>query len=108
MPTDQEFAAMETYLDVMKPLVKITEALGGQKWVTISTLRPLIHKLHSKYLAPCSDDNRLAKMLHSKMLANFKTRYLGEKTLLLNKATFLDPRIKSLDYVSVKKRVLLS
>lgn len=43
MPTDQEFLVMETY--VMKPLVEITEALGGQKFVTISTLRPLIYKL---------------------------------------------------------------
>ena len=29
MPSDTEFAAMSDYLAVMKPLVQITEALGG-------------------------------------------------------------------------------
>ena len=77
MPTDHEFAAMETYLEVMKPLVEITEALGGQTFVSISSLRPLIHKLNNTYLAPCSSDNRVARMLRSKMLQNFKKRYTG-------------------------------
>ena len=45
MPSDTEFAAMDTYIQVMKPLVTITEAIGAQKWVTISTVRPLLHKL---------------------------------------------------------------
>ena len=45
MPSDREFTIMEAYLSVMKPLVEITEALGAEKWVTISTIRPLIYKL---------------------------------------------------------------
>ena len=31
MPSDTEFAVMETYVQVMKPLVTITEAIGAQK-----------------------------------------------------------------------------
>ena len=30
MPSDTEFVAMSDYLTVMKPLVQITEALGGE------------------------------------------------------------------------------
>ena len=45
MPSDTEFAVMETYTQVMKLLVTITEAIGAQKWVTISTVYPLLHKL---------------------------------------------------------------
>ena len=36
MPTDEEFATMEILVEVMKPLVDITEALGAQQWVTAS------------------------------------------------------------------------
>ena len=45
MPSTTEFAVMETYVQVVKPLVTITEAIGAQKWVTISTVCPLLHKL---------------------------------------------------------------
>jgi len=35
MPTDTEFVTMSDYLSVMKPLIQIIEALGGEK-VTIT------------------------------------------------------------------------
>ena len=35
MPSDTEFATMEAFVSVMEPLVKITEAIGGEKWITI-------------------------------------------------------------------------
>ena len=44
MPSDTEFAVMETYVQVMKPLVTITEAICAHKWATISTVRPLLCK----------------------------------------------------------------
>ena len=31
MPSDAEFSTMEAYVDVMKPLVTITEAIGAEK-----------------------------------------------------------------------------
>ena len=45
MPTDLEFSVMEKYMVVMKPLISITEAIGVEKWVTVSMLRPLLYKL---------------------------------------------------------------
>ena len=36
MPSDIEFAVMETCIQVMKLLVTITKAIGTQKWVTNS------------------------------------------------------------------------
>ena len=38
MPSDTEFAVMETYVEIMKPLVTVTEGIGAQKWVTISSV----------------------------------------------------------------------
>ena len=44
MPSDAEFTT-ELFVKVMKPLVDITEAIGTEKWVTISVVRPLLYKL---------------------------------------------------------------
>ena len=45
MPSEDEFAAMESFIKILKPLVEITETMGGQKWVTISAVRPFLYKL---------------------------------------------------------------
>jgi len=44
MPTDVEFKTLEHSVEVIKPFVDITEALGAEKWVTVSTLTPLLPK----------------------------------------------------------------
>lgn len=66
---------MDVYLDVMKPLVTVTEAISAQKWVTISTLRPLLHKLLKSHLIEKSSDTSLAKKMKSEMNNNLSSRY---------------------------------
>ena len=44
-PSDHEFETMEEFVLLMKPLVDVTEAIEADKWITISTLRPILHKL---------------------------------------------------------------
>ena len=85
----------------MKPLV---EALGGEKWITISTVRPLLYKLKNTYLAPTSSDNRMAKNLRKSMLSNLNQRYCEAQLKILNMATFLDPRFKSLSFLPEEGR----
>uniref|UniRef100_A0A1X7U2P0 Uncharacterized protein n=1 Tax=Amphimedon queenslandica TaxID=400682 RepID=A0A1X7U2P0_AMPQE len=75
VPSDNEFIAMDVYLDVMKPLVTITEAISAQKWVTISTLRPILHKLLKSHLNEKSIDTSLAKKMKSEMNNNLCSRY---------------------------------
>lgn len=41
MPYDAEIKTLEDFLEVMKPLVEMTKAIGGQKWITITSVRPL-------------------------------------------------------------------
>ena len=43
MPSDTEFTTLELFVKVMKPLVDITEAIGAERWVTISVVRPLLY-----------------------------------------------------------------
>ena len=44
MPSDAEFNTLELFVKVMKSLVDITEAIGTEKWVTISVVRLLFLK----------------------------------------------------------------
>ena len=107
MPTDTEFANMELFVKTMKPIVDITEALGAQKYVTISMLRPLLYKLLNRTLKNCDTDCRLVKMMKLKMKENLHDRYTDSVLDLLNKAAYLDPRFKSLTFVtnSEKQRI---
>ena len=50
MPTDSEISVMYDFVKFMKPFVEMTEAIGGEKWVTILSVRPLIHKITQAFL----------------------------------------------------------
>ena len=57
IPSDAEFTTLELFIKVMKPLVDITEAIGAERWVTISVVCPLLHKLLEVYFKPEESDN---------------------------------------------------
>ena len=107
MPTDTEFANMELFVETMKPIVDITEALGARKYVTISMLRPLLYKLLNRTLKNCDSDCRLVKMMKLKMKENLHDRYTDSVLDLLNKAAYLDPRFKSLTFVTDSEKQLI-
>jgi len=50
MPTDTEISTLYDFVQFMKPFVQMTEAIGGKKWVTILSVRPLIHKITRSHL----------------------------------------------------------
>ena len=50
MPSNHEFAAMSDFLSIMEPFVQITEALGGEEWITTTMVQPLLHKLLNVHL----------------------------------------------------------
>jgi len=56
MHTDTEITTMYDFIQFMQPFVQMTEAIGCEKWVTISSVRPLVHKITNKIL-PCSEDD---------------------------------------------------
>ena len=49
-------------MKVLQPMVQITEAIGGEKLVIVSAVRPLLHKLLSLHLIESSSDLALAKL----------------------------------------------
>ena len=50
MPIDGEFKTLEHLVNAMKPFVDIAEALGAEKWVTVSTLTLLLYKILNIYV----------------------------------------------------------
>ena len=72
MPPDTEFAVMETYVQVMKSFVTITEAIGAQKWATTSTVCTLLHKLLNITLIKKDGNTQQQKAMKSAMRMNLQ------------------------------------
>lgn len=104
MPSDREFTILEEYIDTMKPVVEITEAIGGEKWVTISTVRPLLHKLLEDYLKCKHLDSKLKKDMKTAMADNLAGRYVQSALMFLNVSTFLDPRFKLPSFLTEEEK----
>ena len=104
MPSDSEFDTMEKYVIVMKPLVEITEAIGAEQWVTISTLRPLLHKLLHVHLVGKSTDSKIESALKNTMRSDLQNRYVDDALVFLTKAAFLDPRFRMLGFLDSSER----
>ena len=81
---------MEVFLEVLKPVVQITEAIGGENRVTISAVRPLLHMLLCQHLADKPSDTYLTKVMKKAMLTDLQGRY-NDAEAFLNKACFLIP-----------------
>lgn len=100
MPSDSEFQAMESFVQVMEPIAKITAVAGAEKWITLSAVRPLLHKLLRIHLSEDQSDSRLVKMLKKSVLDKLQDYYTDPATsMLLDKACFLDPRFRTLPFL---------
>ena len=105
MPSDTEISAMEIFLEVLKPIIEITEAMGGEKLVTISTIKPLLHKLLSKHLIEKPTDKTLITTLKNILLTDLSSHYnTTEVKNILNKACLLDPRFKAQSFLPETER----
>ena len=105
MPTDTEISTMEDFVDVMKPIVEITEKIGGERQVTVSAIRPLMHKLLTKYLNVTAEDSHVKKEIKKAVKTDLENCYQDPHVEeLLNKACFLDPRFKSLSFLPEQER----
>ena len=110
MHSETEFQAMETFVEVMKPIAEITTVVGAEKWITISAVRPLLYKLLHVHQTEKHSDTRLMKMVKKAVLEKFQGYYTNPVTAkLLNKACFLDPRFRTLPFLSAgEKEVIMN
>ena len=98
---------METFLDVMHPYmyVQITESVGGEEWVTLSVVRPIVYKLINKHLVDTLSDSCLKKTMKGAILNDLETRYTDLFAAdLLDKACFLDSCFRMLSFLTEANR----
>lgn len=87
---------MEAVNKALAPLVEFTDALSGEEYVTISSVKPVLHILHSRVLAEKEDDVTLTKTIKSEILAYLDDKFSDPPTVeLLDTASFVDPRFKA-------------
>ena len=88
----------------MKPLVEITEAIGAEEWVTISILRPLLHKLLHVQLVGKSTDSKIESALKNTMCSDLQNCYVDDALVFLTKVAFLDSRFRMLGFLDSSER----
>jgi len=99
IPTWQDIEVLEAINKTLTPLADFTDALSGEHYVSVSSVKPVLH-LFETLMAVQEDDTDLTKSIKSKILQYLEEKYSDPNTQeLLDIATTLDPRFK-LDYVS--------
>lgn len=61
MPTDNEFSTLEAVASVLEPLSHFTDALSGEKCVTISAVCPLLSHIKDDCLRASPDDSAISQ-----------------------------------------------
>ncbi|XP_065911269.1 E3 SUMO-protein ligase ZBED1-like [Dysidea avara] len=122
MPQDSEFKILEGVATIIKPFRRITSQVSGEEYVTVSAVKPLLHYLINTLKEDQSSSDTstktttlgntragasncvadVTKSARKAILDNLSTRYQGSLVnMLLCSASFMDPRFKSLPFVSV-------
>lgn len=104
IPSWQDIDVLESINKSLGPLVEFTDALCGEKYVSVSCVKPTLHLFNNKLLAVQEDDTDLTKCIKKKIVDYLNEKYAHPPTQeLLDMACALDPRFK-LNYVSEASR----
>lgn len=108
MLDDSDITVLETVHHVIGPLSQFTDALSGEKQVSISCVQPVLWKIFN-VLAVTASDNELTCRMKELIADDLRKRYVnGEIPVLLDCATFFDVRFKNtfvMDSDAVKNRL---
>ena len=95
----QDVDVLEAVNKSLSPLVEFTDALSGEKYVSVSFVKRNLHLFNNSILEDQEDDTELAKTIKHKILEYLNDKYSDQATQeLLDMASALDPRFK-LKYV---------
>ena len=89
----------------MRPIAEITEVMGKKESVSFSAVRLFLHKLLRIHLVEQPTDSDVMEGIKQTVKSDLEDRYSKPQLMPLlinNKACFLDPRFKSLSFLSEK------
>ncbi|KAM3834008.1 E3 SUMO-protein ligase ZBED1-like [Diretmus argenteus] len=94
-PTWQDVAVLESINAAIKPMADFTDVLSGEKYVTVSSVKPVLELIKGDLLSPGPDDNALTANIKQNMCRVLTEKYSSPAIQdLLRKATILDPRYR--------------
>ena len=101
MPEGSEWKVIDQLVEILTPFNLATETMSGEKYPTISMIIPLLHKLLNVTLKIHVDDDTCTKEIKEAISNDLCSRYQSTTIQkLLKVATYLDPRCKSLPFLS--------
>ena len=96
-----EWRILEDIADLLEPYKDATTYLSSESYPTISALGPLFNEIRSKVISS-DGDSTAVRQFKNALAADMDKRYQDpDVSLVLNKASFLDPRFKSLAHLPV-------
>lgn len=91
--TWQDVDVVESVLAVLRPLQQLTDLLSGEKYVTVSVVKPLLNHLHTQVLAAKDEDTSLTTETKTRIRDKLESCYEDERVdNLLTLCSFLDHR----------------
>lgn len=95
IPTWQDIDVLESINKALSPLADLTDILSEEKYVSVSSIKPLLNHMQCDILVPKEEDTRLTKDIKKNVSTYMERKYEQQETSeLLDVATFLDPRFK--------------
>ena len=94
--TWQDKDVLQSMNQVLSKLSDLTDILSGEKYVTVSSVLPMVELLNNTLLKQCEDDTDLVASMKKAVKDDINPRYIGSGTVtLLKLSSLLDPRFKS-------------
>ena len=101
--TPDDLATLKSVQQVLLPWKKLTLLMSAEQYPTLSLVVPSIQTLLNSMCLNAESDSELIKRLKKAMVDDLATRYQQENIRkLLLCASFLDPRMRSLDFITSK------
>ena len=95
IPADNTHLNMKVLCDFLSDFDAATQIVSGEKYATISLIKPLLRTL-TNHCSEDSDDSSLIKSVKEAIKKDIENRYKEPKTQkILNVATIIDPRFKN-------------
>ncbi|CAJ1087316.1 E3 SUMO-protein ligase ZBED1-like [Xyrichtys novacula] len=88
-------SALEDISQVLGPLHKFTDALSGEKRVTISTLKPVMDHITREILKDSDEDSVLTSQIKQAIKDDLNDRYSVDQLQLIDLCCFIDPRFRA-------------
>ncbi len=97
------FSSFLAINQALQPLQEFTDALSGERYVSVSYVKPVLHLMNTSILAAKEEDSDLTKSIKMKILEYMNTKYDNPATQeLLDMTCFMDPRFKANYIISDK------